>query len=71
VKNENWEKLDQLSKHEQYRLLLFFTQKISPNKMDELIRRQKLLSIDSAMWSAAYWFRRFCQASSQQPGASS
>jgi hypothetical protein len=56
----NWEKLDQLTNREQYRLLLQLTQKISPKKMDELCRRQKLLSIDSAMWSEAYWFRQLC-----------
>jgi hypothetical protein len=59
--NPNWEKLDGLTKREQYRLLLQFTQGIKPKKMDELIRRQKLLSIDSAMWSEAFWFRQLCK----------
>jgi hypothetical protein len=58
MKNLNWEKLDGLTEHQQYRLLLYLTQKLSPKEMDELIRRQKLLSIDSAMWQAAFWFRQ-------------
>jgi hypothetical protein len=79
--NPNWDKLDQLTRQEQYRLLLSLTQKLSLRKMDELIRRQKLLSIDSAMWSEVYRFKNICNsmsvnpsqkaASSQEPGATS
>jgi hypothetical protein len=58
--NPNWDKLDQLNRHEQYRLLLYLTQKIGLKEMDELIRRQKLLSIDSAMWSEVDRFKNIC-----------
>ena len=61
MKNQNWEKLDGLTQREQYRLLLQFTANIKPKKMDQLVTRQKLLSIDSAMWSEAFWFRRLCK----------
>jgi hypothetical protein len=54
---QNWDQLDTLSKREQYRLLLILTQHLSSKKLSDLIRKQKLSTIDGAMRSAAYWFR--------------
>jgi hypothetical protein len=63
VKNPNWEKLDGLTKGQEYRLLLELTQTLKPEKMDQLIRGQKLLSMDSAMWSEAWSFKQLCKRS--------
>jgi hypothetical protein len=63
VSNPNWEKLDGLTKRQQYRLLLDFTQKITPKQMDKLVRHQKLMSMDSAMRSEAWSFRQLCKRS--------
>jgi hypothetical protein len=61
VKNPNWEKLDGLTERQQYRLLLELTQTLKLEKMDQLIRGQKLMSMDSAMWSEAWSFKQLCK----------
>ena len=53
----NWAKVGELTQRQQYRLLLQLTQNLPIRKMDELVRGQKLLSIDSAMWTEALRFR--------------
>jgi hypothetical protein len=59
---ENWNLLDGLTKRQQYMLLLELTQDLSSRKMNQLVRRHKLLTIDAAFHSAAFRFKHMAGA---------